>query len=130
MAAAAARLERLFAGGGGALTGAELTELIRGKWGGRSFEARIAKRGSRLYFQVMWKFLEQQSFHLTREEYDAQMAAVADLVSEWGAADIVRRAIAADKSRGPGYTAGGSARAVSIYLPVETGGARGSEWRY
>jgi hypothetical protein len=26
--------------------------------------------------QIMWKFLEQQSFHMTREEYDAQMAAV------------------------------------------------------
>ncbi|KAI8474615.1 MAG: hypothetical protein J3K34DRAFT_456758, partial [Monoraphidium minutum] len=108
MAAAAARLERLFAGGGGALTGAELTELIRGNM----LPACAPRRA-----QVMWKFLEQQSFHLTREEYDAQMAAVADLVSEWGAADIVRRAIAADKSRGPGYTAGGSARAVSIYLP-------------
>jgi len=38
--------------------------------------------------QIMWKFLEQQSFHLSREEYDEQMAAVADIVSEWGAADM------------------------------------------
>jgi hypothetical protein len=56
---------------------------------------------------------------------------VADVVSGWGAADLVRRAIAADKSRGPGYTAGGSARAVSIPIPVATAGAeRSSEWRY
>lgn len=37
--------------------------------------------------KVMWKFLEQQSFHMTKEQYDAQMAAVADVVTEWGAAD-------------------------------------------
>ena len=43
----------------------------------------------------------------------------------------VRRAIAGDKSRGPGYTVGGSAKAVSIPLPVSTrGAARSSEWRY
>jgi hypothetical protein len=43
----------------------------------------------------------------------------------------VRRGITADKSRGPGYTGGGSARAVSIPLPVATrGAARSSEWRY
>jgi hypothetical protein len=51
-AAARQALERLFAGGGGALTGPELTELIRGKWGGRSFEARLTKRGQRVYLQV------------------------------------------------------------------------------
>lgn len=148
-------LNRLFRNGAGErkMSGLELTGLIRDKWGGRSFEARIAKRGSRVYLhvrmqprhraarcarslqmqmplcdeleanaallsrapqitpcrphthmhilkhrhahtkhthkhQIMWKFLEQQSFHMTREEYDAQMAAVADVVSEWGAADM------------------------------------------
>lgn len=45
-------LERLFRGGGGALTGPELTSLIRSKWGGRSFEARLAKRGSKMYLHV------------------------------------------------------------------------------
>lgn len=45
-------LNRLYQGGSGPLTGTELTSLIRGKWGGRSFEARITKRGQRVYLQV------------------------------------------------------------------------------
>ena len=50
--AAAAALNRLFYGGGGALTGPELTALIRDKWGGRSFEARLRKKGKRVFLEV------------------------------------------------------------------------------
>ena len=42
----------------------------------------------------------------------------------------MRAGITNDKSRGPGYTGGTSARAVSINLEVDTSGARSAEWRY
>lgn len=48
-------------------------------------------------------------------------------MTEWGAADAVRAAIAATKKR-PGFTGGGGANAVSIPLDVATGGGRGAEW--
>lgn len=52
-AAAVAALNKLFrASVDDPLTGEELTRLIRDKWGGRSYEARIVKRGQRVYLQV------------------------------------------------------------------------------
>jgi len=51
------------------LTGEELAELIRDKWGAR-YDCRITRRRNgvgklRFYLQVMWKFLEQKSFPLS-----------------------------------------------------------------
>lgn len=61
--------------------------------------------------------------------YDAQLDAVASLVSEWGAAAAVRAGIQAAPARGPGYTGGGGARAISIPLDVAAGGdGRAGEW--
>lgn len=186
---------------------------------GRSYDVRLQRRGRRLYLHVMWKHLEQQSFPLTEEEYQAQLdagdapgvwqfclgagaaggsffrcdesllcpvgkrlaplhswapghmaaggfgrrgvgalcevkslgpgtaptltptpapapapnsspphAAVAEYLSMWGVADVVRAGIRGANSRGPGYTGGGSARAISIPLGVDVDGARSGEW--
>ncbi len=38
---------------------------------------RLTKRGDRMYFQIMWRFLEQKSFPLTPAEYGEQLDAVA-----------------------------------------------------
>lgn len=61
----------------------------------------------------MWKHLEQRSFPLTEEQYQEQLDAVAEMVALWGVSDTVRAGIAGGRARGPGFTAGGSARAVS-----------------
>ena len=68
----------------------------------------------------MWKFLEQKSFHLTEEQYEEQLDAVAEMVQQWGVSDTVRAGIASGRSRGPGFTAGGSARAVSASSNKQT----------
>jgi hypothetical protein len=60
----------------------------------------------------MWKHLEQRSFPLTEEQYQEQLDAVAEMVALWGVSDAVRAGIAGGRARGPGFTAGGSARAV------------------
>ena len=66
----------------------------------------------------MWKFLEQQSFPLSEEQYQEQLDAVAEMLQMWGVADVVRAGIAGGRPRGPGFTAGGAARAVrSAALP-------------
>lgn len=36
----------------------------------------------------MWKFLEQQSFHLSEDEYMEQLDAVAHFLNEWGVDDV------------------------------------------
>jgi len=109
------------------ITGEELRQLVVQKWG-RSYDVRLHKRNSKMYLQVMWKFLEQQSFPLTEEEYMAQLDAVAEYLTDWGVADTVRRGIEGARARGPGYTGGTSARCISIPLDVDRGAARSSEW--
>ena len=61
----------------------------------------------------MWKFLEQQSFHLSESEYAQQLDAVAEYLTLWRVAPNVRAGIKSATPRGPGYTGGGGARAVS-----------------
>lgn len=60
--------------------------------------------------QVMWKHLQQASFHLSEAQYKEQLDAVAFFLNKWGAAERVRSAITADRSRGPGA----SLHAVSL----------------
>ena len=48
----------------------------------------LQKRGRRLYLHVMWKHLEQQSFPLSEEEYQAQLDAGARAGPVW----LTRRA--------------------------------------
>ncbi|KAK9909094.1 hypothetical protein WJX75_007047 [Coccomyxa subellipsoidea] len=109
------------------ISGQELRDLIVEKWG-RSYDTRLHKRGRRMYLQIMWKFLEQRSFHMNENEYQAQLDAVAEYLTLWRVGPTVRAAIRSAPPRGPGYTGGGGARAVSIPLDVELDGARSGEW--
>lgn len=61
----------------------------------------------------MWKYAEQVSFPLSETEYMAQLNAVAELITEWGLVSTLRDGINRSSPRGPGYTGGGGARAVS-----------------
>lgn len=69
-----------------------------------------------MILQIMWKHLEQQSFALTEEEYDAQLDAVAELCALWGVSDVVRDGVRAANDKGPGMTIGTVARVVQIPL--------------
>mmetsp|Transcript_32343 Transcript_32343/g.71527 ORF Transcript_32343/g.71527 Transcript_32343/m.71527 type:complete len:193 (-) Transcript_32343:499-1077(-) len=109
------------------ITGRELRELVFQKWG-RTYDVRLQKLGSKIYLQVMWRFLEQQSFPLTEVEYMQQLDAVAEYLTEWGVVDTVKQGIASARPKGPGYTGGGNARCVSIPLDVDLTGARKAEW--
>lgn len=108
------------------VNGRQLRELVVTKWG-RSYDVRLTKFGSRMYLQVMWKFLEQQSFPLTEEEYLLQLDAVAEYITEWGVVDTVKNGIQR-APKPPGYTGGGNAKCVSIPLDVDLSGTRSAEW--
>lgn len=77
---------------------------------------RIMQRSGSTFMHIMWKYLEQQSFPLTEDEYQEQLDAVAELCSEWGVSEMVRAGIQAARDRGPGISVGGAARAVQITL--------------
>lgn len=72
-----------------ALSAEELIGLLRQRWQ-VSYDLRLVQRQDRLYFQVMWGHLEQQSFPLSAEAYVAHVAEVAAALNEVGAATQVR----------------------------------------
>jgi len=96
------------------ITGKELQEISKEKWG-CSYEMRIQKRGSKVFLHVMWKYLEQQSFPMTPEEYLEQLDAVAELLNYWECSDRIRKEMLAEKKK-PGMTVGGGARAVQYII--------------
>lgn len=81
-----------------ALSAAELIHLLRQRWR-VSYDMRLVQRQGRLYFQVMWGHLEQQSFPLSPEVYGEKVAEVAATLNELGAADQVRRWLATTRDK-------------------------------
>ena len=67
----------------------EVITLLRKRWG-VTYELRILIKGKKMYFQMMWGYLEKQSFHLKENEYRDNLAEVLDVVNRLGQASIVR----------------------------------------
>lgn len=72
-----------------ALSATELIGLLQQRWQA-SYDLRLVQRRGRLYFQVMWGHLEQQSFPLTPQAYREHVAEVAAALNALGAANQVR----------------------------------------
>jgi hypothetical protein len=54
------------------LSSAELLQTLRQRWQA-SYDLQLIVRRGRLYLQVMWGYLEQQSFPMTAEQYEAKL---------------------------------------------------------
>ncbi len=67
----------------------ELMEFFRQRWG-VSYDMQLVARSKRLYLQVMWAFLEQQSFPLSEEAYRGHISEVLDVVNRLGLSSQVR----------------------------------------
>lgn len=100
------------------MTGKQLQELIFHKWG-LSYDAQVLRIKDKLYFQVMWKYLEQASFPLTSTEYFEHLEEIANYITSWGVENQVETGILEAKNR-PRL-----GKAVSISLDL---GHRTSEW--
>jgi hypothetical protein len=100
------------------VTGADLRQLIIGKWT-YSYDVQLRKQTSKIYLQVMWRYLEQVSFPLTEEEYLVHLDSIAAHLSAMGGDQQVIDFIEATKEK-PRL-----GKAVSIPLDL---GDRTSEW--
>jgi hypothetical protein len=82
------------------LTADELLTLLQSRWRA-SYDLQLVQRRGRLYLQVMWAYLEQQSFPLTPEQYDERLAQLAGALNDLGVAEPVRQWLATttDKPR-------------------------------
>lgn len=100
------------------ITGEQLRKLIQDKWG-YSYDVQILRIRDKIYFQVMWKYLEQASFHYTEAEYLENLEQIAQYLNHWGVVSQVIEGIRETKSK-PRL-----GKAVSIPLSL---GERASEW--
>ena len=100
------------------MTGTELRELLRQKWG-YSFDVQLRKVRGKICFQVMWRYLEQASFPLSEIQYLEHLEAVANYLNGWGKAEQVRAFITETREK-PRL-----GKAVTISLDL---GERASEW--
>tara|TARA_B100000965_G_scaffold155296_1_gene129297 strand:- start:2559 stop:2876 length:318 start_codon:yes stop_codon:yes gene_type:complete len=89
----------------------EIIYYLVNRWG-KKYDFRLFTRKNNLYFQMMWKFLEQESFPLTEEEYKLSLAEKLEILNRCGYSDEVRNWLRTVNSR-PRL-----GRAVSLQLSI------------
>ena len=67
----------------------EVIHILKTRWG-VTYELKIVQKGQRLYLQMMWGYLEQQSFALSEQEYRKELAQLIDVLNRLGKASEVR----------------------------------------
>jgi hypothetical protein len=107
------------AAAGAPLSAAELLAVLRGRWQA-SYDLQLIVRRGRLYLQVMWGYLEQQSFPMTAEAYGAHLEELVATLNGLGVAEQVRQWLRTTRDR-PRL-----GRALS--LPLEIPPGRSSEF--
>ncbi|BAY11364.1 DUF3067 family protein [Calothrix sp. NIES-2098] len=100
------------------MTGQELRQLLLDKWG-RSYDVQLRRSQGKIFLQVMWKYLEQASFPLSEDEYQAHLDSIANYLHALGGTTQVQTFITQTRDR-PRL-----GKAVSIPLDL---GERSSEW--
>jgi len=71
------------------LSSAEVLQILRQRWQA-SYDLQLILRRGRLYFQVMWGYLEQQSFPMTADDYTARVEELVANLNGLGVAAQVR----------------------------------------
>ena len=76
----------------------ELITCLRLRWRA-TYDLQLVVRRQRLYLQVMWAFLEQQSFPMDESAYREHVAEVLDVVNRLGLAGDVRQWLAETRDK-------------------------------
>jgi hypothetical protein len=80
------------------LSGAEVRALLVARWQA-NHDLRLVQIRGRLYLQVMWNHLEQQSFPLSVEDYADHIERVAAALNDLGLAATVRQWLGSTRDR-------------------------------
>jgi hypothetical protein len=100
------------------MTGSELRACLINKWG-YSYDVQLRKTSNKLFFQVMWRYLEQASFPMTETEYLTHLEQVATYLTAWNSAEPIKTAIATCKDR--------PRLGKAVNIPIDLG-ERATEW--
>jgi len=117
---------------GAPLSGAEVRALLVARWQA-NHDLRLVQIRGRLYLQVMWNHLEQQSFPLSVEDYadhiERVAAALNDLTGGNGAAVAGQHPRPAPPGKGPFLAPRTGVRPCQRILAVAQAATRGSGGR-
>ena len=67
----------------------EVVECLRRRWG-VTYDLRLLIKRDRLYLQMMWGFLEQQSFPMDEETFREHLSRTLEIINRGGQSDFVR----------------------------------------
>ena len=67
----------------------EVVECLRRRWG-VTYHLKLLIKRDRIYLQIMWGFLEQQSFPLDEEAYRENLNRTLEIINRAGQSDFVR----------------------------------------
>ena len=67
----------------------EVMECLRRRWG-VTYDLKLLIKRDRIYLQMMWGFLEQQSFPLNEETYRENLNRTLEIINRAGQSDFVR----------------------------------------
>ena len=77
----------------GPLTVEEVMRCLRSRWNA-TYDLQLVVRQKRLYLQMMWAYLEQQSFPLDEESYKIHLNEILEIINRLGLSDFVREWLA------------------------------------
>tara|TARA_Y100001978_G_scaffold190393_1_gene193552 strand:+ start:165 stop:482 length:318 start_codon:yes stop_codon:yes gene_type:complete len=89
----------------------EIIYYLVNRWG-KKYDFRLFTRKNSLYLQMMWRFLEQESFPMSEEEYKVSLAEKIEILNRCGYSEEVRNWLRTVNSR-PRL-----GRAVSLQLEI------------
>ena len=76
----------------------EVINCLRQRWKA-TYDLQLVVRRQRVYLQVMWAYLEQQSFPMDENAYREHLAEVLDVVNRLGLAAEVRQWITTTRDK-------------------------------
>jgi len=101
------------------LSSKEVLDLVRARWRA-SYHLQLVRRQERMYLQVMWGYLEQQSFPLSAEAYAAHLEELVATLNGLGVAGQVRQWLSTTRDR--------PRLGKALALPLELPPGRASEF--
>ena len=67
----------------------EVMECLRRRWG-VTYDLKLLIKSDRIYLQMMWGFLEQQSFPMNEDTYRAHLNRTLEIINRAGQSALVR----------------------------------------
>ena len=67
----------------------EVMECLRRRWG-VTYDLRLLIKRDRIYLQMMWGFMEQQSFPMDEETFRDHLNRTLEIINRGGQSDFVR----------------------------------------